>query len=48
VKGWWRYRLLLKCPDHRGLHRLIKQGLAAWQAPHGVSLAVDVDPMSFL
>jgi primosomal protein N' (replication factor Y) len=48
VKGWWRYRLLIKCPSHQGLHRLLKQGLAAWQAPHGASLAVDVDPMSFL
>jgi len=48
VKGWWRYRLLIKCPSHRGLHRLLKQGLAGWQAPHGAALAVDVDPMSFL
>jgi primosomal protein N' (replication factor Y) len=48
VKGWWRYRLLIKCPSHRGLHRLLKEGLSGWQAPHGAALAVDVDPMSFL
>jgi primosomal protein N' (replication factor Y) len=47
VKGWWRYRLLLKASSAKALHGLIQAGCSGWKDA-AVQLQVDVDPLSFL
>jgi primosomal protein N' (replication factor Y) len=47
VKGWWRYRLLVKAGRSDILHELLKPLAEGFKAS-GVLLAVDVDPVSFL
>jgi primosomal protein N' (replication factor Y) len=47
VKGWWRYRLLLKSRSSQPLHRLLDPWSYQWK-DSGCFLAVDMDPVSFL
>ena len=47
VKGWWRYRILLKSSSTKALHELLDPWCSGWK-DRGVQLAVDVDPLSFL
>jgi primosomal protein N' (replication factor Y) len=47
VKGWWRYRLLLKARSAKALHQLIHAGCSGWKDA-AVQLQVDIDPLSFL
>jgi primosomal protein N' (replication factor Y) len=47
VKGWWRYRILLKTSSTKALHTLLFPWCFDWK-DRGVQLAVDVDPLSFL
>jgi len=47
VKGWWRYRILLKSSSTKALHALLSPWCFEWK-DRGVQLAVDVDPLSFL
>jgi primosomal protein N' (replication factor Y) len=47
VKGWWRYRLLLKSSSARSLHQVLEAWCFAWK-DRAVQLSVDVDPLSFL
>jgi primosomal protein N' (replication factor Y) len=47
VKGWWRYRLLLKSRSSQSLHRLLDPWAYQWK-DHACFLAVDLDPVSFL
>jgi primosomal protein N' (replication factor Y) len=47
VKGWWRYRLLLKSRSSQALHQLLDPWAYQWK--DGASfMAVDLDPVSFL
>ena len=47
VKGWWRYRLLLKSRSSQALHKLLDPWAYQWK-DHASFLAVDLDPVSFL
>jgi primosomal protein N' (replication factor Y) len=47
VKGWWRYRLLLKSRSSQALHRLLDPWSYQWK-DKACLLAVDLDPLSFL
>ena len=47
VKGWWRYRLLVKAPDSKSLHRLLDPLIYEHRAKNAY-IAVDVDPLNFL
>jgi primosomal protein N' (replication factor Y) len=47
VKGWWRYRLLVKSPESKALHELLRPEVEGFRVS-GCLLAVDVDPISFL
>jgi primosomal protein N' (replication factor Y) len=47
VKGWWRYRVLLKSSSVKALHGLLGPSCSAWKDP-AIQLQVDVDPLSFL
>ncbi len=47
IKGWWRYRLLLKSRSSAALHRLLDPWSYQWK-DHSSFLAVDIDPVSFL
>lgn len=47
LKGWWRYRLLIKAPDSKILHQLLDP-LIFEHKPKNAYLAVDVDPLNFL
>jgi primosomal protein N' (replication factor Y) len=47
VKGWWRYRLLLKSSSSKALHELLGAWCFTWK-DRSVQLSVDIDPLSFL
>lgn len=47
VKGWWRYRVLLKSSSAKALHDLLEPWCSTWKDA-AVQLQVDVDPLSFL
>lgn len=46
VRGYFRYNIILKGNDKTAMCGLIRKGLAAWRKPHGVLVAVDVDPIA--
>ena len=46
VRGYFRYNIIVKGTDKAAMCALIKKGLAAFRKPHGVLIAVDVDPIS--
>jgi primosomal protein N' (replication factor Y) len=47
VKGWWRYRVLLKSSSTKALHAVLDPWCFGWK-DRSVQLAVDIDPLSFL
>lgn len=47
LKGWWRYRLLIKGARSKDLHELLAP-LAFETKASGVHLAVDMDPLNFM
>lgn len=46
IRGYFRYNVILKGPDRLKLCALLKAVLKAFKRPHGVLIAVDVDPIS--
>jgi primosomal protein N' (replication factor Y) len=46
VRGYFRYNIILKGKDKAAMCALIRKGLASFRRPHGVLVAVDVDPIS--
>ncbi len=46
VRGYFRYNILLKGNDKAAMCELIHKGLHEFRKPHGVLVAVDVDPLS--
>lgn len=46
VRGYYRYNILLKGKEKKPMCDLLKKVLAAHRKPHGVLIAVDVDPIS--
>lgn len=46
VRGYFRYNVLLKGKDTKAMCALLKGVLASFRRPHGVLIAVDVDPGS--
>jgi primosomal protein N' (replication factor Y) len=46
VRGYFRYNIILKGNDKPAMCALIRKGLAAYRKPHGVLVAVDVDPIA--
>ncbi len=47
IKGWWRYRLLVRSPRVKDLHQLLMPQAFGFKKA-GVFMAVDIDPVSFL
>jgi primosomal protein N' (replication factor Y) (superfamily II helicase) len=48
IRSLYRYHLQLRCPNSRPLQALAKAVPGQNPAPHGVELAIDVDPISLL
>jgi primosomal protein N' (replication factor Y) len=46
VRGYFRYNILLKDKDRLKMCEVMKKVLAKFRKPHGVLVAVDVDPVS--
>ncbi len=46
VRGYYRYNILLKGRDKKAMCALLKKVLSVHRKPHGVLVAVDVDPIS--
>lgn len=46
VRGYFRYNIILKGKDKAAMCALVRKGLAAFHRPHGVLVAVDVDPIA--
>ncbi len=46
MRGYYRYNIILKNKDRLGVCALLKKVLGAFRKPHGVLIAVDVDPVS--
>lgn len=46
VRGYYRYNILLKGKEKKLMCDLIKKILTTYRKPHGVLIAVDVDPIS--
>jgi primosomal protein N' (replication factor Y) len=46
MRGYFRYNVILKGPNRLGLCNLLKKVLSSFKKPHGVLIAVDVDPIS--
>jgi primosomal protein N' (replication factor Y) len=46
IRGYFRYNVILKGHDRLKLCALLKKVLASFKKPHGVLIAVDVDPIS--
>jgi primosomal protein N' (replication factor Y) len=46
VRGYFRYNIILKGKDKAAMCNLVRKGLAAYHRPHGVLIAVDVDPIA--
>jgi primosomal protein N' (replication factor Y) len=48
IKNLWRFHLQLRAPTPRPLQEALQAVLPGFPTPHGIELAVDVDPMSML
>jgi len=48
VAGTARWQLILRAPALGGIHKALARGLGSWQAPAGVRLEIDVDPVSLM
>ncbi|MDD5423244.1 MAG: hypothetical protein PHT32_07505, partial [Candidatus Omnitrophica bacterium] len=46
IRGYFRYNILLKGHDRLAMCALLKKVLSGFRKPHGVLVAVDVDPIS--
>lgn len=46
VRGYFRYNILLKTKDRGSANTLLRKVLGSFRRPHGVLIAVDVDPIS--
>jgi primosomal protein N' (replication factor Y) len=46
MRGYYRYNILLKHKERLYMCKLMREVLAAFKKPHGVLIAVDVDPVS--
>ena len=46
IRGYFRYNILIKGKDRLVMCALLKKVLKKFKKPHGVLIAVDVDPMS--
>ncbi|MFA5147109.1 MAG: primosomal protein N' [Candidatus Omnitrophota bacterium] len=46
VRGYFRYNIVLKGKDRIAMCELLRKVLAKFKKPHGVLIAVDVDPIS--
>ena len=46
MRGYFRYNVLLKGKDRTAMCALLRKVLGSIRKPHGVLIAVDVDPIS--
>jgi len=46
MRGYFRYNIMMKGHDKSAMCSLLKKALTAFRKPHGVLVAVDVDPIS--
>jgi primosomal protein N' (replication factor Y) len=46
MRGYFRYNILLKGNDRAGMCAFLRKVLSSFRKPHGVLIAVDVDPIS--
>ncbi|MDO8525124.1 MAG: primosomal protein N' [Candidatus Omnitrophota bacterium] len=46
MRGYYRYNLILKHRDRLAACALLKKALGSFRKPHGILIAVDVDPVS--
>lgn len=46
LRGYYRYNIILKHKDRSVMCAFLKKALSAFHKPHGVLIAVDVDPIS--
>jgi len=46
MRGYFRYNILLKGKDRAAMCALLRKILGSFRKPHGVLIAVDVDPIS--
>ena len=46
MRGYYRYNIILKHKERLAMCALLKKVLASFRKPHGVLIAVDVDPVS--
>jgi primosomal protein N' (replication factor Y) len=46
MRGYFRYNILLKGNDRAAMCALLRKALGVFRKPHGVLVAVDVDPIS--
>ena len=46
MRGYYRYNIVLKNKDRLAICTLLKKVLASFRKPHGILIAVDVDPVS--
>jgi primosomal protein N' (replication factor Y) len=48
IRNLFRFHLQLRCPDSRPLHSLVSTVPDHHAPPHGIDLAIDVDPITML
>ena len=46
MRGYFRYNIMLKGEDRAAMCSLLKKVFTTFKRPHGVLIAVDVDPMN--
>jgi primosomal protein N' (replication factor Y) len=48
IRDLFRFHLQLRCPNSRLLQNLVSTVAVGHPAPHGIELAIDVDPLTML
>lgn len=48
LRGWFRWRLLVRGPEGKAVRTAVREALEAWRRPQEVRVAVDVDPVELL
>ncbi|MDR5689518.1 MAG: primosomal protein N' [Armatimonadota bacterium] len=48
LRGWFRWRLVVRAADDRVAREAVREALASWRRPGDVRVAVDVDPLEML
>lgn len=48
IKNLFRHHVQLRAASHKPLHAILRKVVPEMQPPHGVELAIDVDPVSLL